>query len=120
MMRERKADVRAMFNSSYRDKAKTQLRKTDEKYDGRAYKLADWLEGKLPYGLPVFSCPEEHRRRISTVNRLQRVCLEIHRRTRDVRIFPNEASCLKLVCAMLMEISETWETGRVYLLFERY
>jgi transposase-like protein len=32
-----------------------------------------------------------------------------------VRIFPNEAACLRLISAILMEISEEWETGRVYL-----
>jgi len=34
-----------------------------------------------------------------------------------LRIFPNEASCLRLVSVVLMEISETWETGRIYLSF---
>ncbi len=34
-----------------------------------------------------------------------------------VRIL-NEASCLRLVSALLMEISEEWETGKVYLSFE--
>jgi putative transposase len=35
-------------------------------------------------------------------------------------IFPNKASCLRLVSALLMEISETWETGRIYLSFVRF
>ncbi|UCF26968.1 MAG: transposase [Chloroflexota bacterium] len=35
-------------------------------------------------------------------------------------IFPNEASCLRLVSAVLMETSENWETGKIYLSFERY
>ncbi|MDD4131688.1 MAG: transposase, partial [Desulfuromonadaceae bacterium] len=39
----------------------------------------------------------------------------IRRRTRVASIFPNDASCLRLVSAVLMEISEDWETGRAYL-----
>jgi transposase-like protein len=36
-----------------------------------------------------------------------------------VGIFPNEAACLRLVSAILMEIDDNWQTGRVYLIFEK-
>jgi putative transposase len=115
MKREVAADIRAVFNASDRFQAEAHLRKIVEKYAKKASKLANWLEGNIPEGLTVFSFPEEHRRRIRTVNSLERVCLEIRRRTRVAGIFPNETSCLRLVSAQLMEISETWETGRIYL-----
>ncbi len=35
-----------------------------------------------------------------------------------VSIFPNPASCLRLVSAVLNEISEEWLTGRTYIRFE--
>jgi len=119
MKREVAADIRAIFNAPDRAQAEAQLRKVVEKYAKTASRLANWLEGNIPEGLTVFSFPEEHRRRIRTVNSLERVCLEIRRRTRVAGIFPNEASCLRLVSAQLMEISETWETGRIYLSFLR-
>ncbi len=34
-------------------------------------------------------------------------------------LFPSEASCLRLVSAVLMEICDEWETGRAYLTFEK-
>ena len=37
------------------------------------------------------------------------------RRTRVATLFPNEASLLRLVSAILVEISDEWETGRIYL-----
>ncbi len=40
---------------------------------------------------------------------------QIKRRTRVVGLFPNEDSLLRLVTAVLIEISETWETGKAYL-----
>jgi len=40
---------------------------------------------------------------------------EVKRRTRVVGILPNEASCLRLVSALLMELSEEGEGGRVYM-----
>jgi transposase-like protein len=38
-----------------------------------------------------------------TTNLLERQNQELKRRTRVVRMFPNEASCLRLVTALLME-----------------
>ena len=35
----------------------------------------------------------------------------IRRRTRVARLFPNEASCLRLVSAVLMEIAEDWQNA---------
>ena len=40
---------------------------------------------------------------------------EIKRRSRMVRIFPNERSCLRLVTALAVDQSEEWITGRRYL-----
>jgi transposase-like protein len=37
------------------------------------------------------------------------------RRTRVARLFPNEASLLRLVTALLAEISEEWESGKICL-----
>ena len=34
---------------------------------------------------------------------------------RVARVFPNESSLLRLVSALLAEISEDWETGKIYL-----
>ena len=117
MKREVAADIRAIFNAADRDQAETQLRKTIEKHARTASKLTNWLEGNIPEELNIFSFPEEHRHRMRTVNSLERVCEEIRRRTRVAGIFPNEASCLRLVSAQLMEISEIWETGKIYLSF---
>jgi len=119
MKREVAADIRAIFNAPGREQSEAQLRLIVEKYDKRASRLADWMEGNIPEGLTVFAFPTDHRRRIRTVNSLERVSQEIRRRTRVARIFPNEASCLRLVSAVLMEISETWETGKIYLSFLR-
>jgi putative transposase len=49
---------------------------------------------------------------------LERINRELKRRTRVATLFPNEASLLRLVTAVLMELSEAWETGRRYLTIE--
>ena len=53
-----------------------------------------------------------------TSNPLERVNQEIKRRTRVARLFPNEASLLRLVTALLNEISDDWQTGKIYLNME--
>jgi len=50
-----------------------------------------------------------------TTNGLERLNLEIKRRTRVATLFPNEAALERLVTALLMEISEEWETTKTYL-----
>lgn len=41
--------------------------------------------------------------------------MELKRRTLVAGLFPNVASLLRLVSAPLVEFSEEWETGRIYL-----
>jgi transposase-like protein len=40
---------------------------------------------------------------------------EIKRRSRVASLFPNEASALRLVTAIQIEVSDDWETARAYL-----
>jgi transposase-like protein len=115
MQAEVAADIRAVFNAPNRAYAEQYLKQIVTKYAEVASDLADWMEVAIPEGLTVFDFPESHRRRIRTSNMLERVNQEIKRRTRVVRIFPNPSSCLRLVSAILMEIDEDWETGRIYL-----
>lgn len=72
------------------------------------------MEENLAKGFTVFDFPLEHRRTIRTTNSLEQIDKEIRRRTKVVGVFPNEASCLRLVSALLMEISEEWQIGKHY------
>jgi transposase-like protein len=115
MRKDVAADLRMIFNAPDREQAETYLKRVVLKYADTASELADWLEANIPEGLTVFSFDKQHWRRIRTSNMLERTSQEIKRRTRVVRIFPNPESCLRLISAVLMEISEDWETGRIYL-----
>jgi len=111
-------DIRTIFNMPDREAAEAYLRKTVEKYALIAPKLADWMEVNLLEGFTVFSFPRAHQKRLRTSNYLERLNQEIKRRTRVVRLFPNESSCLRLISAILMEVSEEWEYGKIYLRME--
>ena len=73
------------------------------------------MEEHIEECLTCLAFPESHRRRIRTTNGLERLNQEIKRRTRVVRIFPNRESCLRLVTALAVEVSEERVTGRRYL-----
>jgi putative transposase len=118
MRREVAADLRAIFESRDRLEAERKLRQAIDKYATKAPKLSVWLEANVAESFTVFAFPETHRRRLRTSNLMERISQEIKRRTRVASLFPNEAALLRLVSAVLMEVSEEWETEQTYLRME--
>lgn len=108
-------DIRDVFNALDRQEADRRLAQCVTKYKKSAPRLSQWLEENIPEGLTVFALPASHRVRMRTTNMLERVSKEVKRRTAVATLFPNEASALRLVSAVLMEISEEWEAGKIYL-----
>jgi len=110
--------IRDIFNAPNQEEAKRLLLMAIKKYNDTARDLAIWMETALPEGLTVFNFPEAHRKRLRTSNLAERVNKEIKRRTKTVGIFPNVASCERLVTALLIEIDEEWLQGKTYLVTE--
>ena len=109
------ADIRRIFNADDRTHAEAKLADFVKTYAKSAPRLAAWAEQNIPEGLAVFSFPEASRKRLRTSNMCETLNSQIKRRTRVVGLFPNDSSLLRLVTGVLMEISEEWETGKVYL-----
>jgi putative transposase len=112
------ADIRGVLDSLDRPSADRHLKELVQRYATTMPKLANWLEENLPEGLTVLNFPRAHHRRLRTSNGLERVNQELRRRTRVIRLFPNEASLVRLVSALLVETSEDWETENLYLNME--
>ena len=108
-------DIRTIFNAPSEAESRRLLGIFIEKYKTSAPKLVEWAEENLIEGMTVFQFPQNHWQRIRTTNMVERLHREVRRRTRVVSIFPNEKSCLRLISAVLMETSEDWLSGRVYL-----
>lgn len=111
-------ELRAIFDAADRPDAQRRLKRMIQMHQDAAPDLAAWLEANVPQGLTVFELPETHRRRLRTTNGLERIHREVKRRTRVATLFPNEASALRLVSAILCEIDQDWQAGRVYLNME--
>ncbi len=118
MLTEVADDLRTIFQAPDRATADEYLAKAVKKYEKSASRLSEWMATNIPEGLSVFSFPGAFRKLLRTTNGVERLHREIRRRARVVSIFPNQASCLRLVSAVLSEISEEWLTGRTYLTFE--
>jgi len=118
MQTEVAVDIRTIFDAPDRSTAEAYLARTVAKYKQSASRLSEWLASNIPEGLTVFAFPASIRRLLRTTNGVERLHREVRRRARVVSIFPNSASCLRLVSAVLAEISEEWLTGRTYMIFE--
>lgn len=95
-----KAEMRAIFDSPTYEHAKELLNAAVIRYELRYPAVADLLEKAQDTLLACFSLPEGHRKRMRTTNMLERYNQEIKRRTKVVRIFPNEEAALRLITAL--------------------
>ena len=74
--------------------------------------LAAWLEETATATLACFELPPPLRRRLNSTNSIELDHAAVRRRTRVIRIFPNEASLLCLGAALAIERNELWSTRR--------
>ncbi len=85
------------------------------KWQGKYPRLCNWVEESIEETWTFYDLPIEHHKHMKSTNMLERINEEIKRRTCVVRIFPNEASCLRLVRALAVEIHEDWIEATRYL-----
>jgi len=74
--------------------ARKALPKQSRRWDGGCRKRLLLLDTCGEEILAIYQLPEAHRKRMRSTNMLERVNQEIKRRTRVIRIFPNEQACV--------------------------
>jgi len=107
-------DLKAIFSCSTKEEALKLAARIADKYS-KYPRIEDMLTIDILDALSFMDFPVEHRKRIRTVNMLERLNEEIKRRTKVIRIFPNNQSAERLICAIAMEQNEEWVSGRKYL-----
>ena len=85
------------------------------RWQGTYPKLCDWVEENILETLTFHRLPREYHKHLKSTNMLERMNEEIKRRTRVVRIFPNQESCLRLIRALAAETHEGWLEEHRYL-----
>jgi transposase-like protein len=88
------------------------------RWQARYPRLTDWAEDAIGETLTFYLLPRQHHKHLKSTNLLERLNEEIKRRTRVVRIFPNPASCLRLVRALCAETHEAWLEDNRYINME--
>jgi putative transposase len=91
-----------------------------KKWQSQFPKLCDWVEENIEETLTFFRLPLAHHKHMRSTNLLERFNEEIRRRTYVVRVFPNEASTLRLIRALAAEQHEEWQEGSRYLSMELF
>jgi putative transposase len=88
------------------------------KWQGKYPKLCEWVENNIEETFTFYRLPKEHHKHLKSTNVLERLNQELKRRTQVIRIFPNEASSLRLLRALAVEIHEDWLESPRYLNME--
>jgi len=110
--------LKDIFNAPDREQAMQRVNQLIALCENKYPEVAEFLENSAHEVLACFNFPEQHRKRIRSTNGLERFHEEIRRRTRVIRIFPNQNSCLRLVSALAAEQNDVWVSGKRYLRME--
>lgn len=108
-------ELRWLYDRHGIEEAKRDLAKWLEKWGGRYGKLCHWVEEHIEETFTFYRLPKEHHKHLKSTNLLERLNQELKRRTLVVRIFPNEAACLRLTRALAVEMHEDWIEATRYL-----
>jgi putative transposase len=114
------AGLRRIFDLPDHASARAAFRTLATELEAKAERAIELLEEGLDDALSVLVLPEKYRRRLRTTNMIERLNEEIRRRERVIRIFPNEASAVRLIGALLAEQHESWSTGKRYFDMNEY
>ena len=108
-------ELRWMYERRDREEARRDLKGWLEKWAAKYPKLCEWVETNIEETWTYYRLPLAHHKHLKSTNLLERFNQEIKRRTLVVRIFPDEASCLRLIRAIAAETHEEWMEGSRYL-----
>ncbi len=108
-------ELRWMYERRDAFEARRDLKAWLEKWSAKYPKLCAWMETNIEETWSFYQLPLSHHKHMKSTNLLERFNQEIKRRTLVLRIFPDEASCLRLIRAVAAETHEEWMEGSRYL-----
>jgi transposase-like protein len=111
--------LREVWDSATREAAQARVRALIDQVEAMSPRAARWIEESIEETLAVFELPTAlERQRLRSTNGLEHDHAEIRRRTRVIRIFPNEDSLIHLASALSIERNEQWARTRYLLVSE--
>jgi putative transposase len=108
-------ELRWLYDRRSVEEARRDLAAWIAKWGSRYPRLVAWVEETIEETFTFYRLPRQHHKHLKSTNMLERLNEEIRRRTYVVRIFPNAASCCRLVRALAVETHENWLEAHRYL-----
>jgi putative transposase len=105
-------ELRGVFAGEDRKECLRRGEEMASTWEGRYPAVGKMLREGLEDCLTVLALPETHRRRLNSTNVMESLMKRIKARTRVAGVFPNRASCDRLVGAVLLEVDEEWSLER--------
>src|SRR6186713_2393325 len=112
------AALRQAFLQPDRAQASQTLRHVADQLRQKWPKLAAFIDDSETDVLSHLDFPEQHRAKLHSTNPLERLNKEVKRRADVVGIFPNEASIVRLIGAVLLEQNDEWQLQHRYMQVE--
>lgn len=109
-MKELMADLAVVYAPWERVECLRRGQEMAAKWQGRCAAVSAMLDEGLEDTVSVLSFPAHQRRKLASTNLLENMMRRLKKRTKVVGIFPNRASCDRLIGAQLLELHEKWQT----------
>ena len=103
------AAARAIYQAPTRREAVRCYWAWAQRWRKEAPKAVACLEQDLDSLLAFLARPEAHRKAVRTTNAIERAFREVRRRTRPMTCFTNDASCERIIYAVVRHLNGKWE-----------
>jgi len=107
-------ELRGIFQAASFSEARSRMEAFKHDFSKQLPEAVECLESGFKAATQFFAFPKEHWRKIRTTNGVERLHVEVKRRIRVAGAFPDRASALRLITAVLLHVTEIWD-DRQYL-----
>jgi len=111
-------ELRWLYDRRDATEARADLAAWLTRWQEKHAKFCAWVEANIEETFAYYRLPQAHHKHLKSTNMLERLNQEFKRRTHIVRIFTDEACCLRLIRALAVETHEEWIDGSRYLNME--
>ena len=98
--------LRWLYDRRDVNEARHDLNQWLQRWQSKYPKLCLWVESAIEETFTFYRLPREHHKHLKSTNLIERLNQELKRRTHIVRIFTDEACCLRLIRALAVEQHE--------------